>query len=122
MNWQSLALDARYACRMFARNPIFTLLAVGALTLGIGANTAIFTIVNAVLLKPLALRRARTPCHGLEHATPSSTASATSSRRSTSSTSARRRSFAGLQATYGFVVGRVALDAGGRRIRSSSRP
>ena len=53
MNWQSLAMDARYACRMFARNPMFTLLAVAALTLGIGANTAIFTIVNGVLVRPL---------------------------------------------------------------------
>ena len=53
MNWQSLAMDARYALRMFARNPMFTLLAVAALTLGIGANTAIFTIVNGVLVRPL---------------------------------------------------------------------
>ena len=50
---QSLLFDVRYATRMFARNPVFTLLAVTALTLGIGANTAIFTIVHGVLLKPL---------------------------------------------------------------------
>jgi predicted permease len=53
MTWSSIWMDVRHACRMFARNPVFTLLAVAALTLGIGANTAIFTIVNGVLLRPL---------------------------------------------------------------------
>jgi putative ABC transport system permease protein len=53
MFWRSLALDVRDAGRMFSRNPVFTLLALVALTLGIGANSAIFTIVHGVLLKPL---------------------------------------------------------------------
>ena len=75
--------DLRYGVHSLRRNLGFTFVAVLTLALGIGANTAIFSVINGVLLRPLAFHEPDRLCHALDRQSDAGNSAFTNSRRPT---------------------------------------
>jgi putative ABC transport system permease protein len=70
---EDLLLDARQAARQLRRQPLFALVAVLVMSLGIGANAAVFAVVDGALLRPLPMRNGGELVYQFEGATPDNT-------------------------------------------------
>src|ERR1044072_3570690 len=96
---RTLLQDVRYGLRVLAQRPGFTAVAVVTLALGIGANTAIFSLVNAVLVRPLKYRDAERLVMRWEDATGAGFARDNSAPANYADWKAQQQSFDALAAT-----------------------
>lgn len=112
---EDLVTDVRYALRVLRTSPVFTLVAVGTLTLGIGANVVVFGVLNALLLRPLEVRDPENlyqlrpkPWTSFKLTTTSYPAFADFRRRNTT--------FSEMAATWGYWQGTLHWDGASARV------